>query len=463
MALNRSVLAFVVAWAFTTAAFAGRAEATSAEAPQQGKLSLMTMVPQLTPVSDYSGDFWNRPVLFGDVEGDRQKFYEKGVAIDVEMTHVAQGVVSGGKEKEWKYSGAADYYLALDSGRLGLWPGGLLTVHGRNKFGNGVNPQAGTISPINFAYLYPVSGQESEAFLEEYYVTQGLTDWLSFVGGRLFLGNTADTNRFANDEKTQFLNTSLRNSPLLGIITSSLSGHAVALQIQPIPNIAIIPFAISRNDKDGVYGSPGGLFSEYSTGASMILNWKVAGLPGEFLPLGGYSSKDVVDLDNPFEPGDILRDRILGIQIPKKDDNWVVGFSADQYFYAPEATSSPDVHTAAFDKEPEGLGTFLRFYYGPDDRNPWNIFVSGGVGGRGVIPSRSLDRYGLGFYSLIVSDKLDNRALLGKLDTEWGMEVFYNFAITPWLQVSPDLQYVQSGRPRVDDALILGTRVQMYF
>ena len=91
------------------------------------------------------------------------------------------------------------------------------------------------------------------------------------------------------------------------------------------------------------------------------------------------------------------------------------------------------------------------------------MFVSGGVGGRGVIPGRPNDRYGLGFYSLIVSGDLRNQLILGRLDTEWGMEVFYNIAITPWLQLTPDLQYIQSGRPRVDDAVVLGFRVQTYF
>jgi hypothetical protein len=35
----------------------------------------------------------------------------------------------------------------------------------------------------------------------------------------------------------------------------------------------------------------------------------------------------------------------------------------------------------------------------------------------------------------------------GLLDSEWGFEAFYNHAITPWLQVSPDYQYIDSGLP----------------
>ena len=59
-------------------------------------------------------------------------------ALDVSVTQTPQGVVSDGEDRVWKYSGNADYYLALDSDRRGLWPGGLLKVTGRTKFGRGV-------------------------------------------------------------------------------------------------------------------------------------------------------------------------------------------------------------------------------------------------------------------------------------------------------------------------------------
>jgi carbohydrate-selective porin OprB len=49
------------------------------------------------------------------------------------------------------------------------------------------------------------------------------------------------------------------------------------------------------------------------------------------------------------------------------------------------------------------------------------------------------------------------------LDTEWGMEVFDNVAPTSWLQITPDIQYIQSGFPGVDDSVVFGTRVNINF
>jgi len=119
--------------------------------------------------------------------------------------------------------------------------------------------------------------------------------------------------------------------------------------------------------------------------------------------------------------------------------------------------------TVDFDANQEGIGLFFRMAITPEGRNLWNLFVSGGVGGRGVIPGRPNDRYGLGFYSMIVSNDLKNQPIIGRLDSEWGLEAYYNFAITPWLQLTPDIQYIQSGLPTVKDSVVLGTRLQMYF
>jgi porin len=455
------VLACWVFVPFILAVFTPSAWADSNElAKEKSKPSIMTAAPDWTPVSDYTGNFRERSTLFGDPDGKRQWLYDKGVALDLGVTQVYQGVTSGGKDKEWEYSGTADYSLALDSQRIGLWPAGLLMIHGRTKVGRSVNFTAGTLSPVNDPYTTPDSDEDNESFLEEYYILQGLTGKLWFMAGRILFANFIDINRFAHDSQTQFMNTALKNSLLLGVLTDAWSTHGIALSYQATPNISVSPFLLSSNDKDGVWGSPGGLFSEYSAGIVASLRWKLGRLPGEAFPSFGYNSKDAMALDDP----DLGRCLLLGLDLPHKNDNWLVGFSADQYLYMPERAGNPAVHTAQFNKTPEGIGVFLRFYYAPQDRNLYDTFVSGGVGGRGVIPSRPLDRYGLGFYALIESDDLEKQPILsGTYGTEVGWEAFYNFAITPWLQFTPDFQYIRSGQNGVDHVGVFGMRLQTYF
>ena len=67
--------------------------------PQDGKLSLTELMPSLTPVSDYTGDFWNRYTLLGDIGGRRQQLYDRGVAFDATFTQVYQGIVSAAGTK----------------------------------------------------------------------------------------------------------------------------------------------------------------------------------------------------------------------------------------------------------------------------------------------------------------------------------------------------------------------------
>jgi porin len=463
LAIRRFVgaLAYLILVVFLLAVFTPSAWAESNDLVKaENKTSIMKVAPDLTPVSDYTGNFRERSTLFGDPGGNRHWLYKRGVALDLGVTQVYQGVTAGGRDKEWKYSAMADFFLSLDTQRLDLWPAGLLVVHGKSKAGRSVSFAAGTLSPVNDPYSTPDLSEKSETFLEEYYILQGLTGNLWFLAGRVLVANYIDNNRFAHDAQTQFMNTALRNTLLLGVLTDAWSTHGIALCYQATPNISLSPFLLSSNDKDGVWGSPGGLFSEYSAGIVASLHWKIGSLPGEAFPSFGYNSKDVLALDNP----DLGRSILLGLDPPHKNDNWLVGFSADQYFYMPKKASGPTVHTAGFEKTSEGIGVFFRLYYAPEDRNFYDTFMSGGIGGRGVIPSRPLDRYGLGFYALIESDDLKNQPVLsGAYRAEYGWEVFYNFAITPWLQFTPDFQYIRSGQTGVNHVGVFGMRLQIYF
>jgi len=435
-------------------------QAAPAPAPARtGKASLLDALPDLTPISDYRGDLWSRSTLLGDLGGKRQELYEKGIVLDLGLTQVAQWVVDGGRDKSGRYAGSADYYLFLDTGRLDLWPGGLVGIHAESKFGRSVIPASGVLSPVNADYLWPNPAEESATFLSEYYVQQALTEWLLVQAGRVNWVSLADRNRFSNDEKNQFLNMSLRNTPLLGTFVP-LTAHGVSAVVAPRPDVSLALVLVSANDEPDRYGSPGGLFSEVTAAAELDVSWKLGDLPGTVRPAFAWTSLDPIAFDNPF----LVPELAEGLQLPTKSGNWLVNFNFEQYLFKPDQESAPKLHTAPFDFEPEGIGVFFRFSYTPDDRNAWNIHVSGGIGGRGVIPGRPHDRYGIGFHALLESDDLRDQPILGgALDSEWGMEVFYNFALTPWLQITPDLQYIQSGLPGVDDALVIGTRVQMYF
>jgi len=106
-----------------------------------------------------------------------------------------------------------------------------------------------------------------------------------------------------------------------------------------------------------------------------------------------------------------------------------------------------------------------------------------GVGGKGVFDSRPHDQFGWGYYYIHV----DNPTIQGPLQTasdlrnEYGFEWYYNFAITPWAMLTPDIQVVRGAqkdrvtighdafglptlnKKSVGTATVLGIRLQLVF
>jgi hypothetical protein len=138
----------------------------------------------VSPVSDYTGDFWNRSTAFGDVLG-RQKLYEMGITLDAQVTHVLQGDVSGGPEggPSSVLGGLLDFGVTFDTARLGLWSGGLLVANAQTNWGNTLLRISGSLSPTNCLAAYPIAG-ENDTVLMEYYYVQPLPKDLSLIAGK---------------------------------------------------------------------------------------------------------------------------------------------------------------------------------------------------------------------------------------------------------------------------------------
>ncbi len=146
-------------------------------------------------------------------------------------------------------------------------------------------------------------------------------------------------------------------------------------------------------------------------------------------------------------------------------DNWIISLNAEQYLWKPSFSAGEEskVRTASFDYQEPGIGLFGRFSFTPEDRNAWNMYASGGIGGRGIIPGRPYDRVGLGIYWMKESDDLDDLPVGNLVQDELGFEPFYNLALTPWAQLSFDVQWIDPGLEESDDTVVLGTRLYTAF
>lgn len=113
-------------------------------------------------------------------------------------------------------------------------------------------------------------------------------------------------------------------------------------------------------------------------------------------------------------------------------------------------------------KQDQGFGLFGRFGLTDGEVNPVQEFYSIGLGGKGLVPRRDNDSFGVGYYYLSISDKLP-RVIERRTQEEQGMELYYNIAITPWLHITPDLQVIEPTSGRVDTTVVAGVRMKIDF
>ncbi len=111
-------------------------------------------------------------------------------------------------------------------------------------------------------------------------------------------------------------------------------------------------------------------------------------------------------------------------------------------------------------EDTQGVGLFARAGYTHEDVNEIRCFWSIGGQYQGLIPSRVDDVLGIG----MARGNVSSEAGFSERH-ETVIEVYYNAAITPWLALSPSLQYIwhPGAVSNVGDACVIGIRAQMSF
>jgi porin len=147
-----------------------------------------------------------------------------------------------------------------------------------------------------------------------------------------------------------------------------------------------------------------------------------------------------------------LDQRVADLIIPRlpttrHDGSWAFLYNFDQYVYQPDKGVD------------RGLGLFGRFGASDGVANPLHYFYSIGVGGKGMIPNRPRDEFGIGYF---YGDAGETQILttLGFRDTQ-GFEAYYKFYVTPWAQLTPDIQVIRPSQQQVDTAVVLGFRLRL--
>jgi porin len=452
---------------------------------------IMLIAPDLARTQPYDvpetwgGDIWSRPRLTGDWGGLRDDLAKMGIVFDIDLLTTPQGVVSGGRRTGSGFWDNIDYTLNVDTQKLGLWPGGFFKFQGDTGFGSNVFKDAGTVVPVNTAALIPGINDRTTALMNAT-LTQFFSPQLGLFAGKINMLDSAVT-EFYGDYRTQFENAAF-NFPMTleQVPISAFGGGAIVI---PQQDILLSALAIDPN------GTPtsNDLGHAFSQGVEVLASGKLTitpfGLVGHQSLGLSWNNKNrfsltqdptnlaVLLLQNQFprlaNPGPVLTDILArffpALLVPaapanREGSSWAVSYSFDQYFWQPDGNPK------------HGIGLFFGFGASDGNPNPIQYSFITGIGGKGVVPGRADDTFGLGVartqFSSAFVPFLRQQFNLG-LQREDAIEMYYNAALTQWLNVTGDLQIIGPGIKKalnaagqlasVDTAVVAGARLRVRF
>ena len=397
----------------------------------------------LWPIPDYSGDYKTRPALTGDWGGNRTKMAKKGITLSVNNITTYQNILDGGRDEIDEIGGSLDYELHLDFQKMGLWPGAFVRLYAETQYGSFVNSRAGTIAGVNLDGMLPLVNDRTTTLTGAVFY-QFLSENLGLFFGKVDTLD-GDLNEFAHGRgNDQFMNQNLVFNPVI-LRTVPVSAYGGGLiVILPGENNIFTFAALDPNGQPDEWDLGDTFEDGVLLTAEMRLEVKPFGLKGHQVFGGTYSTKEYTAIT---DYGRLLPLPPVNPALLKKDESWSFYYNFDQYVY----TEKSDPR--------QGIGLFGRYGIADEKTNLAKQFFSIGIGGRGIIPGRDKDTFGIWYFYIEQSDELPS--IFDFYEDSKGVEVFYNIDVTPWLHVTPDFQIIEPSLKRVDKAYIAGVRIKV--
>jgi hypothetical protein len=270
--------------------------------------------------------------------------------------------------------------------------------------------------------------------LEAFYTQKLLEDKVYFSIGKTHAVVFIDNNAYANDEKTRFVGKPFVNNPVLN--SEDEYAPFVVIGISPLENLSLVGL-IASSSHGGQKDVWNNVQNQPFLAGQLAYSPKIADRVGHYRAYVWDATYDHPDLTDP------------GIEKP----GWGLGLSLDQEIS-------------------EHAGVFARCGYNNKNVYPVEWFWSVGASLKGLIPTRGDDEVGIGIAGLSGNGNLNNAKvdtgflLTGHNEgTEYHAEAYYRFAISEYLSITPDLQYIVNplGDSHNDDVFAAMLRVHLSF
>ena len=386
-----------------------------------------------------SCDLWTRSQLTGDWLDHRSTLAESGITFDADLTQFYQGVTSGGLRRRFHYGGHGDYVTKVDFGKLMGREGLFLQMRAEHRFGSAVNLESGGTGAVAVLPNLPTTDTE-DLILTNMLFTQALSERFIVFAGKMDTLD-GDMNAFAHGRgKHQFFNTNFVFNPIaVQTIPYATLGAGFSILQGPEP---IFTFSVLNATDTSTTIGVDELFADgVALAAEARLPTSFMGLPGHQGMGATWNSKTYTALGQDprvIEPG---------VPITPKSGSWSLRYNFDQYLYVDPCNPQ------------RGWGLFGRAGISDGNPNPLKWNVSCGVGGNSPLRGREADRFGIGWYYSAAS----NEFTILNPDDGTGAEIFYNIAVSPWFNLTPDVQIIDGSIRAADTALVFGLRGNLSF
>jgi porin len=406
----------------------------------------------LAVVTQADDDIWEQETLTNGFWGLNDSLAASGIEVGFGLTNIYQLNLNGGTSThnhQGRHTGSYDLEIGADLQQLLGIEGGTFFVHTEGSWSRS-DIDASSVGSA-FGVNADAAGRRAMDVTEVYYEQALLDDTLRIRLGKLDIGGgfecrgcpvSFDGSLYANDETGQFLNSALVNNPTIPFPDKGIGAVVYwnpiewwyasvgAIDAQADARETGFNTAFKRQDY---------FFFVFETGIAPLLDSANGPMPGTYRVGVWNDPQPKANTDND-DAGKSYRDD-LGFYL-----------SFDQMFS--KENDDPE--------DSQGLGAFFRYGYANSERNDVAGFWSLGVQCQGLLEGRDDDVLGVGYAQGIFSN---NASSTFTEDNEDVLEVYYNAQVTPWLNLSPMVQYVADpgGTDTAKDAVVFALRAQWIF
>ncbi len=427
MKLRKIIIITLCAFAFTYGQYTDNntaAEKTNSSAESSARV---TKPDNENLLKEDKNDIFSRNSLTDNLWGFGNDLSDYGINLNSEYTSDAFSVLSGGIQKAGNYMDNLDLRLTFDLGKITGLDDITLFIYGLGDRGGRLSEMTGAAQGIS-------NIEAPGAFkLYQLWIEKGFfNDKLSFLFGLFDLNSEFDSKESAG----LFINPSHgigpdfsqagANGPSI-FPTASL---AFRVKYRPAENIIIHAAAF-----DGVAGDPDNpkafkFFPSKNDGA--LLTSEIDYVTGEDSFGAGYQKFGAGGWYYTSKFQDLTLTDGSGNPLIRQGNYGVYAFG-EKFIYSEEGDDS------------QGAAVFLRAGLADGNVTQFDFYLGGGITYTGLIPGRDEDVAGIAFAS--AHNSLKYRELCGieglslnPLETD--IEVTYQFQLSGFFSIQPDVQYV---------------------